>query len=487
MLDSVSGHTSDCLVFMPARNCEMYAADAIRSLARQSFDGIHVLYVDDASQDRTGEIARHYLQELFPGRHSYIRNETQFGKSRNVWEHLRPRAGEFEFIAILDADDQLADVAILEKMSRRYQAGKDVVWTNFFTDRGHQGKNCALDPRRSPREQRWSTSHFFSFRAALLPPIPESYFKDDAGDWFMGACDVALALPVLDQTRNYDFLPDLAYRYTMTNPLSLHNSTPAVNEVTSKLQLKNSNMVFSKPPLPLLKHEDTPVTDAPTSPAPAARPAPRSTDQIWQDQAATLLFNRYPGLLAAKAVAVGAELEPLQLLSLSQSLERMPGPVLFIGPARTAALVSALVAGHPECTLTCLLDGESEAPALRAQLHLSGLAKKVSILPTTRARVQMDGKECSFPASAVLAGADPFSVVIVDARGEENEDVFAILALPALSEHIVETGFHFCTLTSSSALAERVVKRIGELTVGLQHCLGGIGGTGIVTFPAQQG
>src|SRR5262249_29296297 len=146
------------LIFMTARDCEMYVRPSLASLSRQTLDDVHVLFVDDCSQDDTGVIAKAILEDLFPRRHTFIRNEDRWGKARNVWEHLKPRADMAEFIAVLDGDDQLVIPSILEQMSQRYGAGSDVVWTNYVTDGGMIGSNAALDPNVSPRRQGWKTS-----------------------------------------------------------------------------------------------------------------------------------------------------------------------------------------------------------------------------------------------------------------------------------------------------------------------------------------
>lgn len=358
MLDTQPITQSKCIVFMPARNCEMYAAEALRSLARQVHEDIFVVYVDDASEDQTGQIAQHHLNSLFPGRHVYIRNDVRFGKSRNIWEHLRPRAKSAEFIAILDADDRLEDPTILAEMAACYAGGQDVVWSNFFTDTGFKGQNGALDPARSPRMQGWRTSHFFSFRAALLGNIPESYFKDTKGNWFMGACDVALALPILDQTRNYAFIPKLAYRYTASNLYSLHNMDQNSVGLTSTLQSGNMQQIMRMKPLPIwaeavgeAKETETKPAHNPDQPAHAAKPAPIAASAQWDAKAAEHLISAHPNLLMAQAVS-SPDLTPLQVLALKQILQNTPGSVLCFGRDEIAVSLVALLGENAAAKVT---------------------------------------------------------------------------------------------------------------------------------------
>lgn len=243
------------LIYMTARNCEGYVGDSLRSLANQTHANLHVLFIDDASDDATGTIASGILAELFPASHTFIRNDRQWGKARNAHVHLRSHATDATFVGILDGDDQLIDPGILARIAGQYAQGTDVVWTNYMTDQGVPGHCGPLDPDRPPRDQAWKSSHFFTFRAELLANVDEGYFKDDDGEWFMSACDWAIAYPILDQTRRYRYIPKIAYRYTTGNPESHHNSDPASppseGKYTSELQKRNAHQVLGKPALPL--------------------------------------------------------------------------------------------------------------------------------------------------------------------------------------------------------------------------------------------
>jgi Glycosyl transferase family 2 len=76
---------------LAAYNGEAHLAEAIESLLTQSRSDLAVVVVDDASTDRTGEIAQRYA-ELDP-RVSYGRNDRQLGLVRN-WRRAFELAGE---------------------------------------------------------------------------------------------------------------------------------------------------------------------------------------------------------------------------------------------------------------------------------------------------------------------------------------------------------------------------------------------------------
>jgi glycosyl transferase family 2 len=76
---------------LAAHNGEAHLAEAIESLLTQTRGDLALVVVDDASTDRTGEIARRYA-ELDP-RVSYARNDRQLGLVRN-WRRAFELAGE---------------------------------------------------------------------------------------------------------------------------------------------------------------------------------------------------------------------------------------------------------------------------------------------------------------------------------------------------------------------------------------------------------
>lgn len=471
------------IIFMTARNCEMYAQASLLSLARQTYDRLHVLYVDDCSDDTTGAIAERLLAILFPGRHTFIRNETRFGKARNAWEHLRPLAGQAEFIAVLDGDDQLIEPEILTLMAKYYTIGRDVVWTNYVTERGAVGGNAALDPEKSPRMQGWKSSHFFSFRAELLATVPEDYFKNRAGEWFPAACDIALAMPILDQTRRYEFIPVNAYRYTAFNPYSHHNLDQNAQGLNSTIQRTCAAEIAAKPPLPLLRPLERQIEAAPAAIAADTRIAVAPRHDIWADKAADHLSTACPALLNAHGVLNENTLAPMEVWGLFQMVSRIAkGRVLHVGTPASALYLAAIVACLPDTSLCCLTGSEAEWDDLDTKLAASGLAARVDIISSSMAMIQLDGQEGPFASTEPLNGQGLFQTVIVDARGRADETDMLLVALPALAALLEPSGFRLAMFASQAASLQSVAALWKSKTTGMKFCLNGIGGSGLAVI-----
>jgi glycosyltransferase involved in cell wall biosynthesis len=85
---------------MPARNADATLAEALNSLAQQSFTDFEVVLVNDGSTDATQVIAESYGDRL---RLRVLVHETGQGVAQSINDGLG--VGDSEFVARLDADD----------------------------------------------------------------------------------------------------------------------------------------------------------------------------------------------------------------------------------------------------------------------------------------------------------------------------------------------------------------------------------------------
>ena len=481
------------LIYMTGRNCERYVRAAIESVSWQTHPHIHVLFVDDCSDDGTAATARALLAEHFADRHTLVRNPEPWGKARNAHVHLRDALRHGEFVAILDADDQLIRASIIAEMAAHYAAGHDVVWTNFETDGGGVGVNGPLDPLQAPRAQGWRTSHFFSFRAELFANVPEDYLRDDRGDWFAAACDFAIAFPVLDQTRRYKFMPVRAYRYTASNPQSHHNSDPQSIGLSSRKQRVCAQQVLSKPALACTRwafgdqasadeamqavrqqlRADLQALAQKMDGLAAAKPPvvhqQAAPVDAWSQVAAATLAQRCPELLTlmmdgnADNLSIG---DAWRWWSWLQSTGRPPA-VLEVGAGPLAAPVSAMVHALGGRFLSACTDRE-RAVALWARLDTAGLAADVIHVPLADAAI--DGHQGRVAdLSAIPPEATGFDILLTSVPAASTAATDPILALPMAVGRLDPAGFRVCLWAPDAApLRKEVVTAWKALVPELQ-------------------
>jgi hypothetical protein len=427
---------------MTGRNCERLVGDAVRSVADQNYRHLDVLYVDDASEDGSYAAAVAALSNGLPRRHAMVRNGERRGKAFNASRHLRSAAVQYDIVAVVDADDQLIDPDVIGKLVACYQAGRDVVWTDYVTDLGRLGNNASLNPALSPRAQRWSTGHLFSFRAALLANVPEHYFQHENGQWLDAACDVAIALPLLDQTRRYEFLPIRAYRYTETNPQSHHDRAGERQALSSPMQRRCAAVVASKAPLPRIDIMKVPPNPSAKNDAPASAPGQAFTQaQSWEPAAASYLATLVPSLLEQVTVDQIAHLDPMLGLSWLQRLRRRPASnILALGYGNNTAMLECL-AQHQAASLTVVVPDDKATEAV---------SHRTALMRAPWAEYEIDGGRCYLPQLDVQTAEAPYDMVLVDASAW-GASRSPIIAMAALAPHMDLEHFDVWMLGLSEA------------------------------------
>jgi len=479
------------LVYMTGRNCGRYVAAAIDSVMWQDHPQVHVLFVDDASTDTTFETAQRQLQSHFAGRHTLVRNPQPLGKAYSAHTHLRQHLQVGDFVVIVDADDQLIIATALSQLAEQYAAGFDVVWTNFETDQGGIGTNRALDPRQAPRLQGWRTSHCFSFRSELLAQVPESYFRDDQGQWLAAACDFAIAYPVLDQTRRYKHLPIRAYRYTATNPQSHHNRDTHATGLSSRQQQACARQVLAKPALPCTREAlpapagnetarsalSTPLTLSATMPSlptltPSLRASVPALDPAWSQVAAMKLAERCPALLdlAMDGAGLGLGLDTAQTWRWWQWLKSgtQSPRVLEIGAGPVAAALHAMVQAQGG-TMTSACSDRSRALGLYARLQVAGIESEVLHLP--QVEIELDGELAQLPNLQLLSEqTQAYDIVILSAAHAGARPRDCRLALAMFADKLNPQGFRICLWSPGDAeLRAQVAQRWQALAPHLRY------------------
>jgi hypothetical protein len=481
--DAMPSTPPRALIYMTGRNCERYVRAAIESVAAQTHAATQLLFVDDCSDDGTAAAAQAALLAHLPGRHGFVRNPQRWGKARNAHVHLRAALDSGDFVAILDADDQLIRPTVLAEMAQEYAAGHDVVWTNFVTDRGHAGSSGPLDPLQSPRTQGWRTSHFFSFRAELFANVPAAYLQDDAGQWFAAACDRAIALPILDQTRRYKFLPVHALRYTTGNPNSHHNRDPQGSAFSSREQTACAGQIQARAPLPCTRPAlvdgvvPREATHDPRADAGAAASA-------WSQAAASVLAQRCPALVGMMMDDGDAALpvaDAWRLWSWLQATGRPPR-VLELGAGPLAAPVQAMVQALGGACVSVASDA-ARVQALQRRLAGAGVAGDARHSPAVEA--SLGGHAGRMPRlSALPAEASRFDVLLVSPAHVGASPIDAVLALPAAVDRLDPAGFRVCVWAPEDAALRSGLARVwSELAPALTFDDAALGGNALCAQP----
>ena len=104
-------------VIMGIYNCEKYLDEAIQCILNQTYNDWELIMCDDASSDRTYQIARDY-EEKYPDKIKLFKNDSNKGLNYTLNRCLKVAKGEY--IARMDGDDRCStnrfekEVAILD-------------------------------------------------------------------------------------------------------------------------------------------------------------------------------------------------------------------------------------------------------------------------------------------------------------------------------------------------------------------------------------
>lgn len=230
--------SNSAVVVVCARNCESWIAKCLQSVVDQTYSDIGIVFVDDSSDDKTLEIARSILGDR---KHAIIVNN----QHRNfVLKNTSVAVGEYcdnpeSVVFTVDGDDWLACSTAIEEMMEKHKQ-YDVVWSRYKpTDNSYVNSNLlsSNDIRKHP----WVTSHLRSFKKFLFDAIQDKDFRDEDGDYYKMAGDLAVMFPILEMTphdRRYFYDKEL-YVYNHDNPNN-DDKISLVNQMRSEHRIRFS-------------------------------------------------------------------------------------------------------------------------------------------------------------------------------------------------------------------------------------------------------
>jgi len=185
-------------ILIRGRNCAKYIHDCLESVKNQSHTDWRAHVVLDAHTDESYDIARE-CQDL--GITIRLNTERK-GLCYNIYNPIKwMHPKDEDVISILDADDTLHYHA-LKVVNKVYREYPDTLITHGSYIKRSKGRTTkisrAYPPGADPRTHSWRCSHLKTLKYKVFKHIPESYFKDNAGNWLDAASDLALMIPAME-------------------------------------------------------------------------------------------------------------------------------------------------------------------------------------------------------------------------------------------------------------------------------------------------
>ena len=202
-------------------NAEKYIKNCVRTLKSQKDEDFKVYLIDDMSTDTTVDVIKSLIQG--DERFNLILNQEKKFKLKNLDELITTFDDE-DIVIELDGDDFLLNSNVVGDIRRVYSDKK--VWlTNgsFMYTNGDPGFSQKCNPN-TVRKDAFRFSHLRTWKSFLWKAIPKNYLRDDNGEYFKSAADVAYTFSLLELAgeENYRFLPELYYVYNAESPYNDH-------------------------------------------------------------------------------------------------------------------------------------------------------------------------------------------------------------------------------------------------------------------------
>ena len=238
-------------------NNEQWVEKNLNSAINQIYSNFDIMFVDDASTDKTGKIAEKMFSKLLKedntlaDRIRIIKNETNRKALPNLYMCVS-EAQPGSIIVALDGDDWLGNRFVLQRLNEVYQDSKIWITAGSYIE-SVGGK--VVRPRVSDdywngniRQKEWSFSHLRTFKRELFLSIDKEDMLDSDGDFYKFTWDRVIMYPMIEMSGPRHFKPvmEINYVYNRNNPL-------AVDKVHRHDQLRIEAELKSKKPHSRLK------------------------------------------------------------------------------------------------------------------------------------------------------------------------------------------------------------------------------------------
>jgi glycosyltransferase involved in cell wall biosynthesis len=214
------------VIVVPSYQNSKWLKRNLFSILNQQYDSYRVIYTDDASPDGTGSLVEEYCATHDLTRKiTVVKNPERKGALENLYRMIHS-CNDDEVCVLLDGDDHLAGTNVLSTLNTVYESGD--VWMTYgsYMDHPQNSRGCCLPytdaviNSNNFRTDRWRASHLRTMRADLFKKIRVEDLKDQNGNFFEAAWDLAIMLPLLEMSgHHHRYVHDILYIYNNENPI----------------------------------------------------------------------------------------------------------------------------------------------------------------------------------------------------------------------------------------------------------------------------
>jgi glycosyltransferase involved in cell wall biosynthesis len=223
------------IVLIPSYNNSNWYKKNLDSIFMQKYSNYHIIYVDDASTDGTGDLVEEYARQRGQEHRTIIiRNKENRKALANIYSVLHSSlCQDTDIIASCDGDDWWCNEYVLQTLNKVYQ--KYDTWVTYgevinvsYTE--NKRTNFKPYPERVIKERAYRTAPWIltglrTYYVWLFRKIRKEDLMRD-GRFFESAWDLAIMYPMLEMAGDkHAFIPDVFYavnRSTGLNDFVIH-------------------------------------------------------------------------------------------------------------------------------------------------------------------------------------------------------------------------------------------------------------------------
>lgn len=203
-----------------ARNNGAFIEKTLKSIFSQTYEKMRLIYIDDASDDGSFELARDLIYDNgVAAETNLVKNEERLGTAANLFRAVQSCLND-EIVVVLNGEDRLAHEWVLERLNQ-YYADSDL-WLTFgqyMEYPSFQVGQCFhfLESSRGFREIPSGPFHLKSFYAGLFKKLREEDLIYQ-GKFMPASGELAYMIPLLEMAKDhFQFIPEILYLCT-TSP-----------------------------------------------------------------------------------------------------------------------------------------------------------------------------------------------------------------------------------------------------------------------------
>lgn len=241
-------------IIIPSYNNKDWYKRNLDSVFIQDYPFYKVVYVDDFSQDRTGDLVGKYIKEKdLEHKILLVKNDKRMLALANIYSAIHTCGKDDDIGLVLDGDDWFAHDHVLSLINKVYD--KYDIWMTYGQHERYPLGDLGI-ARKLPdniiktnsfRDYKWVTSQQRTFYVWLFKLIKKEDLLYDGG-FFPVTGDLAVMFPMLEMagTRSM-FIQDVIYIYNRATQLNNSKVNPGFSFGDVIRKRKRYNLLEKRP------------------------------------------------------------------------------------------------------------------------------------------------------------------------------------------------------------------------------------------------